>query len=201
MLAAPRHGFVFLCMTKAGSTAVEEAFATYAQVILRGPPSLKHMNVVGFHRHIAPLLKAHGWPRRHYQVVTVIREPVDWLSSWWRYRSRDELRDAKGRRGQNYAGHRSFKEWVDEQINNDTKGIGRPSRFVRRADGAVGVDRLWKYEHIDQLRKWLSERVGEDVQLPAVNVSPARDCHVSDDLRYRIEDFFEAEYELWRKAD
>src|SRR5688572_12347214 len=175
MLGAPRFGFVFLSSTKSGSTALETAFSPYAQVILRGPPRLKHTTAGTFHHHIAPLLEMHGWQRDSYEVVAIIREPLDWLMSWWRYRSREQLRKSGD---PHYAGDTPFEQWAAQQIDNDMKGIGRMSRFVAKRDGSPGVDRLWRYEHIDGIRAWMSERVGQDVEIPVVNVSPTRTSDV-----------------------
>jgi hypothetical protein len=197
VLAAPRHGFVFLSAPKSGSTALETAFMPYAQVVLKGPPRLKHTNANSFHRFVAPMLQFHGWERDSYEVVAVVREPVDWLLSWWRYRSRDDLRRSGAPQ---YAGHLSFEEWADEQIANDLQGIGRMSRFVAKQDGTMGVDRLWRYEHIDGIRQWMSERVRRNVEVPVANVSPPRSAEVPDALRRRLEEFLVPEYELYESA-
>jgi hypothetical protein len=201
LLAAPRHGFAFLSTTKSGSTALEQAFTPHAQVILRGPPRLKHINASGFHKHVEPLLHDQGFPRDSYEVVAIVREPLDWLLSWWRYRSRDALRRRRGAGGKDvYAGDTSFEEWATAQIDNDMQGIGRMSRFVAVPDGARGVDRLWRYEHLDGAREWMSGRVGEEVSLRVVNASPKRPADVPDALRRRIETYFEPEYRLYENA-
>ena len=198
MLGAPRFGFVFLSSTKSGSTALEEAFAPYAQVILRGPPRLKHANASAMHRFVEPLLEAHGFPRDSYEVSAIIREPLDWLLSWWRYRSRDELR--RGSKADVYAGNTSFEDWANHQIDNEMRGIGRMSRFVSRPDGTMGVDRLWRYDNLEGAHAWMSECVGKKVPLAQVNVSPPRQYDVPEALRHRIETYFAPEYELYEDA-
>ncbi len=91
MLLAPGKGFVFLASTKSGSTSIETAFMTHSQMILRKPPAIKHTTYAGFQRFLQPFLNSKGFPRESYEVVCVVREPIDWLSSWWRYRSREKL--------------------------------------------------------------------------------------------------------------
>ena len=200
MLAAPQHGFAFLSTTKSGSTAVEQAFEPYAQVVLKGPPRLKHATAAAFHRYVAPLLASNGFERSSYQVVTVVREPLDWLASWWRYRSRDELRNAKGAQRQNYAGDTTFEAWVTQMLDRDMQGIGRFSRFIRTPESEIGVDLIWRYEHLDACCAWLGEQIGRRVALPTVNVSPPRDHHVSDGLRSRVQEYFAPEYDLYEGA-
>jgi hypothetical protein len=200
MLAAPSHGFVFLASSKSGSTAIERSFAPHAQVILKGPPRLKHTNAASFQRHIEPLLRKHGWERDGYEVVTIVREPIDWLASWWRYRSREQLKEATDRRRRRYVGDMSFEEWARRQLDAGMPGIGRFSRFVSTPDGDLGVDRIWRYEHIDDARRWMSERVGKNVKLRRANVSPPRDHDLSAELRQRLEAYYEPEYRLYESA-
>ena len=200
MLAAPQHGFAFLSTTKSGSTAVEQAFEPYAQVVLKGPPRLKHATAAAFHRHVAPLLAANGFDRSTYEVATVIREPLDWLASWWRYRSRDELRNAKGAQRQNWAGDRTFEEWVIEMLDRDMQGIGRFSRFIRTPETDNGVDRIWRYEHLDACCEWMGGLIGRRVALPTVNVSPPRQHDITKALRHRVEEYFAPEYALYEAA-
>jgi hypothetical protein len=200
MLAAPLHGFAFLSTTKSGSTAIEQAFEPYAQVVLKGPPRLKHATAASFHRHIAPLLAGNGWGRDTYEVVTVVREPLDWLASWWRYRSRDELRRTRGPQRQHFAGDLSFTEWVSQMLDRDMQGIGRFSRFVSTPEGEHGVDRMWRYEHLDACCAWMGERVGKSIALPTVNVSPPRSFDLTPELQRRVEEYFAPEYELYEHA-
>ena len=92
MLAMPKHGFVFLSTTKTGSTAIQQHLLQEAHFIARRPPSLKHTNARNFEREFAPILNRHGYPRESYELVCIVREPVSWAMSWWRYRSRRQLK-------------------------------------------------------------------------------------------------------------
>jgi hypothetical protein len=81
---------VFLSVPKTGSTAVEMALRPRAGIALTDPPVAKHTPYYRYRRLLRPYLDALGAPE--FETVAVVREPVDWLGSWWRYRQRDELR-------------------------------------------------------------------------------------------------------------
>lgn len=191
MLAAPKHGFIYLAMPKTGSTAVEEALAPHAQMVLKGPPHIKHVRPTRFERELAPFLDASGFPRGGYQTICVVREPVDWLASWWRYRSRPALAERSPDR---YTGDMTFSEFAHGVMDGQIR-MGRQARFL-----SGGVDVLFPYEHMDTLLAWVSERVGREVALGTRNVSPPKDPDVDHELRSRLESHYETDFELWRGA-
>jgi hypothetical protein len=133
MLIAPARGFVFLAMTKTGSTAIESAFGPYAQIVQKNSPQLKHTRYARFERFLAPFLAASGWPRESYEVVCAFREPIDWLHSWWRYRSREAIADPSHRAHKNYTGNVSFEEFARAYINGTHQfaRVGRQAKMVK----------------------------------------------------------------------
>ena len=91
MLVSLKHKLVLLAMPKCASTALEAALAPHVDVVISRNPAAKH----------TPFRKYDRFLRRYFEtytegpleVVSLFREPVDWLRSWWRYRSRDGLAD------------------------------------------------------------------------------------------------------------
>jgi hypothetical protein len=97
MLVFWKAKLVLLAVPKTGTTALEAAFGPWADGAFFNPPRLKHMTLRRYRRQLAPILAQDGPP---LEVMAVMREPVDWLSSWYRYRTRPEL----GTRPQSTAG-------------------------------------------------------------------------------------------------
>ena len=195
MMAVPQFGFVFLSTTKTGSTAIENSFARHAQIVARRPASLKHMNVRAFNYSFAPILATHGYPRASYELVCVVREPIDWAASWWRYRSRPE---AEGR--PSYTGDMSFDAFADRVISGEV-GLGSMAKFVQRKDGSMGIGRMWKYEHIDKLAEWMAQQIGiVTPSLRPANVSPDRHTVVSPSTRERLEEHYADHMALYESA-
>lgn len=201
MIAAPQLGLVFLAMTKCASTAIEDELFEYSQLVTRKNPSLKHMHYRGFQRFIAPMLRRHGHPRDSYEVVCVMREPISWLHSWWRYRGRPQLANAAGPRRRNYTGDISFEQFVQAYIaQNETyaTSVGRQANFVRGPnDQIVGVDRLFRYEELDSFVDYASERVGRPLRLEKVNVSPKTRLKLPRSTRRELQEFLATEYYIY----
>ena len=203
MLLAPRHGFVFLAVPKTGSTAIEQAFRSHADMASRTTPSFKHTRYAQFQRFLRPFLASKGFPRDSYEVVCVFREPIDWLSSWWRYRSREELADPSHPSHLNYAGHLSFEQFAYAYMKGDeqfAQGVGRQSEFVRARPGQPKMDRIFRYERLDLLVDFLCEKVGEEVALKVRNVSPERSFSLSEEGERELREFFKPDYRIYEQA-
>ena len=202
MLIAPSNGFVFLATTKTGSTAIEGAFRPYAQLVTRSSPTFKHTKYAKFQRFLRPYLASQGFPRDSYEVVCAFREPVDWLASWWRYRSREELADPALPKHSNYAGHVSFEQFVRAYMDGEEQfaQVGRQAEFVRARRGQPQVDRIFRYDRLDLLVDFLCEKVGEEVEVGIENVSPKRSFSLSEGCEHELHTFFAPEYRIYEQA-
>ncbi|MFN8193051.1 MAG: hypothetical protein U0R80_02070 [Nocardioidaceae bacterium] len=194
MLAAPKFGFVFLASPKAGSTAIQRAFAEHAQLLTPGPPSLKHVTASEFEADFAPLLAKHGYERSSYLTTCLVREPIDLTLSWYRYRSRRNIAGSP-----HFTGDIGFDEFA-ERVVSGRGAFRRPRDFLCDADGRMLVERPYRYEHVDACVAWMSEQVGEPVSLRRVNVSPPREVTVSATTRQLLEDYYSVDLELWESA-
>jgi hypothetical protein len=202
VLLAPGKGFVFLASTKTGSTSIETAFMTHSQMILRKPPVVKHTTYAGFQRYLQPYLKSKGFPRESYEVVCVFREPIDWLSSWWRYRSREKLANPTDPKHSNYTGEVSFEEFARAYMEGSEQfaQVGRPSKFVQPRSGQAEMDRIFRYDRLDLLVEFLCEKVGEEVEVGSANTSPERSNSLSEECEIELRTFFAPEYRIYERA-
>lgn len=191
MMAFPAHGFVLLAMPKCASTAIESALAPYASIVIDRPPSRKHLGCSGFTRRIAPALAADGHPRESYELVTMFRDPVRWLESWWRYRAR--LDDGRDNSTQDLTFERFAQQYVDADPTAPTPR-GRPGRFLT-VDGVVEVDRVFAVERPEAWQAWFSSRLGSEVRVEHRNVSQQQVApELSQALRAELIAYFEPEY-------
>jgi hypothetical protein len=195
MLAAPKYGFVFLAMPKCASTAIESAIRRYCQIQVGGTPELKHTNYGSFERWFEPFLANRGHPRESYEVVCVFREPADWLSSWYRYRSRRDHRRAR-----NSTRGVSFEQFVRDYVTGGAPYTpkGSQARFVSRRSGeGIGPDRIYRYEDVAALAQYLSERVGSRIDLDARNVSPGGRPELPGDLDEMLRAHLARDYDIY----
>ena len=199
MLLAPRHGFVFLAIPKTGTSAIETAFRPYAQIAPQGIPAIKHTRYAEFQRFLQPFLAAKGFPRESYEVVCVFREPIDWLSSLWRYRSREKLADPSSPKHHNFTGGVSFEQFARAYMEDGNQGM-RQSKYVRARRGQAEVDRIFRYDRLDLLVDFMCKKIGENVGVEIKNISPERSFSLSEECERELQEFLRLEYRIYRRA-
>lgn len=196
MLVFWKERLVFLAVPKTGTTALEHALAPRADMVIRNPPELKHANLGRYRRWIEPFLGKAGGPKP--ETVAVIRHPVDWLKSWYRYRHRDDL-----------AGHPNstrdmdFDSFVADYCRGTPPphaNVGSQANFVTDAAGKVGVDHLFRYEDTELLRDFVEARLGFRLEPPRANVSPSVELVLSPGVEARLRRKRLEEFEIWEKA-
>lgn len=194
-MAMARAGFCFLAMTKTGSTAVERAFQRHAELVVRRPPRMKHATARTFDRVFVPVLEFYGHPRESYELVCVVREPVDWAHSWWRYRARPGSEGSP-----QHTGGVSFDEFAERIVAGEVD-LGSSSNFVRVRAGRPPVERVYRYEHLDVAAAWMAGRLGVDVPaMGQVNTSPPAADPVAASTRRLLEEHYARDVVLHESA-
>ena len=189
----PGRDFVLLALPKTASTSLERTLAPYATEVVGSPPAQKHLPARGFVHTRAEVLAAQGHARESYELVTMFREPIEWLESWWRYRAREDSRQSTA--------DLTFEEFALSYVSGDDGAPvppGRPARFIR-AQGAVAVDRIFSVERPDVWSAWFAERVGEPLTFERRNVSGVERGELTASTRDRLEAWFAPEYDVWRR--
>jgi hypothetical protein len=166
MLVFWEERLAFLATPKTGSTAIAAALESLATVSVQRPPLLKHTTVHRYRRFIGPYLEAAS--KDTFTVVALMRDPRDWLGSWYRYRQREGTDPEKSTRGMTFDAF--VRAWCNDP-RPDFADVGSQERFLRPRQG-VGVDRLFRYEEIETFVQFLEERLGCEIILPRLNVSP-----------------------------
>lgn len=195
MLALPAHGFVMLSLPKTASTTMVRTVQRHAEVVLRVNPGLKHLNCTQFHELMVPVLRKGGYKRRDYELCSMFREPVEWLESWWRYRSRPALEDKSER----FTGEQSFEEFAVTYLEREETMRGRPARFVSMStDLDIGVDRIFRLEAPEVWQPWISAKIGKDLRFPQANASSERsEPELTATTRSRLVEYFKPEYDIY----
>lgn len=202
MLFLNRARLVILSQPKTGTTALESALTPRSSISISKPPELKHMSYRGFMAYMAPMIEAHtGMKRSDYEVVSVMRAPLDWLGSWYRYRTRDELKKPDNPRSVNYTGNMTFDQFVrdvckpaDEQPVHAR--IKTPSWVALSGTDAIGVDRLYPYENLSDLYQLIIDRTGKPIDAKLANVSPEMPLSLTDAAKALLRQAFAFEFEL-----
>ncbi|NHF71759.1 hypothetical protein [Paracoccus xiamenensis] len=173
----------FLATPKAGSTAVEVALEPLASLAVQRPPEMKHVDATRFRRHIQPWLQ--GMTDDPFTTVALMREPIDWLRSWYRFHLRDEgdlhaPDQADTAAADDVIDSTSFENFVRRYIDHPgsvTQGIGTQSAFLTA--GEAPVDRIFRYEDMATFTHFLDDWLGCEISLPRINVPPSADVRLS----------------------
>lgn len=196
MLVFWNERLILLAVPKTGTTALEEALLPRAALALRDPPALKHATPQRVRRHVLPLLRA-GGAAEGWEMAAVIREPVSWLSSWFRYRRRDAIAgQANSTRHVTFDGF--AEEWLAERPASWAQ-VGAQHRYAFGADGEPEA-RLFPYEEPARLHAFLESRLRTRIALPRLNVSPAMDTPLSPSLLDRLRRERPEEFRAWEAA-
>lgn len=194
LIFAPANLAVF-ATPKTGSTALYLAFRKHAQIVMAGQPRFKHVSLTKYERHIAPML-ADGFgltPDR----AAAIREPLDYLRSWYRYRQRPDM----ARAHQSATGI-SFEAFALAAISDAPPAyaaVGRQIDFLSNAAG-VAVGHLFTQED-ELLPAFIAERIGlEAVKVGRQNVSPAAPTDISAKAEAQVRAAWAADCALWARV-
>ncbi|WP_299547283.1 gamma-glutamyl kinase [uncultured Tateyamaria sp.] len=193
MLVFYKARLAFLATPKTGTSAYETALAPHADLVISEPPALKHAPVYRYNRFIRPMFL--NVCEVELDVMAVMREPISWLGSWWRYRQRPFME------GNPNATHDiSFDNFVLAYMKGrkpEFADVGSQYKFLERQPNGTGVTHLFRYEDQERLQSFLSERLGVTFELGQENVSPTRELELSSDVEKRFRRKFAEEFALY----
>jgi len=199
--------YVFVATTKAASTTIERLLLPHAEICLHGEPKLKHMPLGKIHSVFAPLFGQSSLDLTDFVSFGVMREPTEWVISWFNYLSRPGLAKRNSAR---YVGEIDFDEFCSgltlpmEQRPTWTIG-GQLNRFA--LEGKLGINALVDHARIAAGFAQLTDLIGHDL---SADLQTRRD-NASRNVRLRIDDVTEAQqttlserfredYELYAKV-
>lgn len=191
MLIFLRHKLTYLATPKTGSTAVEMALKPQAEIIFS--KGRKHITAARYANKVAPFIEDTFGV--HPATVAVMRDPVEQIRSWFKYRSQPRLK------GTSLSTQDiSFDTYVHEVIADDPPEraqIGRQFNFLTDGKGQVAVDHVFSHGHPAEFHAFLSAQLGQEVTIAPRNVSPARPAPLGMQTRAALETARAADFELY----
>ena len=196
MLVFWKQRLVFLAVPKTGTSAWEAALLPHASMTVLDPPELKHAPVYRYNRFFRPMYDKMG--AENMELLAVIREPISWLGSWYRYRQRGFLEGKPtSTRGQ------SFDDFCQAYMKDERPpyaNVGSQAKFIEPRPNGVSVTHLFRYENQANLVRFMEDRLGLAIDLPRENVSPRRDLEVSQDTEHKLRRKCAADFAVWESA-
>ena len=193
MLVFYKERLAFLSVPKTGTTAYEAALAPRADLVISEPPMLKHAPVYRYNRFIRPLYK--NVCDVEMELMAVMREPISWLGSWYRFRARPFM-DGKP----NSTKGISFDEFVLAYMKGDKPGfadVGSQANFMKTQPNGIGITHHFRYEDQPRLQAFLEDRLGVSLELTRENVSPQMELNLSSEVEKRFRRKFAEEFDLY----
>ena len=182
MMVFSKARLVFLSVPKTGTTAYESALGPLADILVSNPPELKHAPVYRYNRFFRPMLEK--FVAEDLEILAVVREPISWLGSWYRFRQRPFMA------GKPNATHDlSFDDFVEGYCKGQRPGfanVGSQAKFLEPAGNGTCATKLFRYEDQAGLRAWLEERLETRIETARENVSPEMDLALSPDVEAKL---------------
>jgi Sulfotransferase family len=193
MLVFWKPRLVFLATPKTASTAIEQALESLATVVLRRPSALKHTDVRHYQTHLAPYLSAVSGTS--FSVAALMREPRDWLGSWFRYRQREDEPEETSTRGL------TFEDFVRAHCRKAPPAfadVGSQAAFLTSSD-LTPVDYTFRYEQLADFVHFLEDRLDCEIHLPHLVVSPQADTALSTTTEALLQRTRAADFALYSR--
>jgi hypothetical protein len=182
--------FVFIANSKAASTTIEELLAPHATHRPTGAPALKHMSWIRARRDYAFVFDDPAHPESAFFRFGVIREPADWVLSWYNYRS---FRPRSGiSRGYTFDDFWAKPDWI--------KRKDQSTRFTD-ADGVCRFDLLIPYQHLGEALPRVMEILGIECG-PERRLNRSKGTLRREEVEPRlweeINAYYAADFDCWR---
>lgn len=196
MLYFEKQNIVLFATPKTASTSLEAALAPMADIVLQGDPRIKHCTYHRYKWRFEKFLMIFN--KTPPETVALIREPEDWLNSWFRFRHGSWLNDTpRSTRG------KSFDDFVSAYLADPKPAfaaVGSQAAFLTHPVQHDQVQTLFRYDAMPEFLLWLEDRLGCKLDLPQKNVSPRMDTTLSEHLRDRLKNDCARDYALYDMA-
>ncbi len=197
MLVFYEKRLTLLSVPKTGSTAYQSALRDRADIVVSGPTDLKHANMRRYDRFFQTMFRKMF--DTEMDVMAIVREPIDWLGSWYRYRTRAELADHA-----HSTKDMSFEAFLNAYLQNPRPAfadVGCQTEFLQPRSNGAGVTHVFKYDNQQKILEFLQNRLECDIDLPRENASPTCPMDISKQTKHRFQTLNAAEYTLYHSAE
>ena len=152
MLISESHRFIYLAVPKTGSSSIEQALALYSSPLT--DEFKKHTTCSRLKRE----LPAEIW--KGYFKFAFVRNPYDFMQSWYFYRQRDELANPDHPRHHLFTGATSFDEFIEtfaskEWLLPQVAWVAPPALGLQ-----VQLDYVGRYESLGDDFRQICQQLG-----------------------------------------
>lgn len=199
MLISVQNRFVFVANTKAASSAIEALLARHAEIARPGGPQFKHSSLGTIRYDYRFLFDMPEYPFESFFRFGVIRDPIEWIGSWFRFRKGNKVESPLPKE----MGFREFWEAKDWNIRRHDGEPRLQRDMFCDARGEIMADMLLPHHRLDELFPQVLAGLGIEGELQRLNVSNMRPekLQVPDDLRDEMREYYAIDYALLADID
>ena len=194
MLIGVKKRFVFVANSKTASTSIEFALAPHAEIMRGGTPASKHIPLTDIRKEYHFLFDRAQYPFESFFRFGVMRDPLDWIKSWYRYRRGNAVETP-------LAPDMSFDAFWDRNDWNISRASGVPFdqsvRFLDDQDQPL-ADLIIPHGRLDHFFPKIAKAIGVPAALPKRNVSRIKrlDTPVSETTLKKVREHYARDYAL-----
>ena len=197
MLISIKKRFIFVANSKAASTSIELALSPYAEIQRGITPKDKHMKMQAVLNEFGFLFEQPEYDPNTFVKFGVMRDPVDWIYSWFRYRKGNNTKSPLPK-------NMTFPEfWAKGDWNLYYPGGKKRQQqnTFTSPDGDILVDYIIPYNMLSHDFEMICQSLGVNTKLTIKNPSKikALDDDIDDDLRAEIQEFYAEDYALYNR--
>ena len=197
MLISKRHKFLFVANTKAASTSIEAILAPYAEI--SGAPNSrgKHLPLARIREEFRHVFDEAGQSFDTFFRFGVMRDPFDWILSWFRYRRGNKV-EAPIPPDMTFEDFWRASDW---NIRDENGAPYSQGRIFLDAAGNPLADVIIPYHLLDIMLPPVLTALGISAEVPHLNVSKiGRDkASIPTHLRQEVHAHYAADYALYNQ--
>ncbi len=193
MLISVKKRFIFVCNSKTASSSIERALINHAEINRGGSPKRKHIPYSEILQEYDFIFSKSGLEPDTFFKFGIIRDPLDWVRSWFNYLLDNPKVDNPLPAGTDFTDWwHSGKNWVKHRSQ---------SRIFATDNGTCGMDVLIPLESLaEAMPKVLDKLRIEVATLPWANKSPGNmtTSEIAGQLSAEIRGHYAEDMELYR---
>ena len=198
MLISVYKRFVFIANTKTASTSIEAALLTHSEIARLGTPARKHIRLAETLRTYHFLFGQEKFAPDRFFKFGVMREPLDWIHSWYRYRRGNKV-DKPLPQEMSFEDFWAARDW--NIVSPKGKKKLQRDLFVG-ADGQVAADVIIPYTQLDAMFPEICDLLDVSAPLPRQNVSQLQEpLDIAPALVDEMRAFYAEDYALWNRLE
>ena len=192
-----KNKFIFIANTKCASTSIESSeIADVADIKLINSNIGKHMSIGKVCEKFDFIFKE--YKTQGFFKFGIIRNPLDWVVSWFNFRSRTQLKEPSHPNHENYTGEMTFSEFWHSNKNKHFLKPQYQSFFAKGKN--IQLDYIMLHEklldHIAVVETVLSLNSLTIQNKNKSSVKRIKSKDIKNDIRNEIKQKYDLDYEL-----